>query len=227
MATAASTFPIATSTFDNYLKTVDQNIQSFAQGNLVIDKINNGTFQIVDYHRLLLSLFHQVCHSSTSFAIAGAMSSNISPAIKDYLLHHAEEEKSHWAWILEDLESTGYNGPDPRSTFPNWAAQSYLSYGVYLSFFDPVGRLAMANCLEGISGRYGIEMGMKGLHKLGLKKEQAKFFLAHGELDQGHTEDIVALLKESRISPEGWASLENVVTVTTKLYRNIYNSSQE
>jgi hypothetical protein len=153
------------------------------------------------------------------------MASLTSPPLRTYLFHHAEEEKNHWVWILEDLESTGYKGKDPRGDFPNWAAQAYLSYGVYLSFFNPLARLAMANVLEGISGQFGLKYGAKALGILKLKKEQAKFFLAHGELDQGHTQDILDILKKEDVSSEQWAELIHVAETTAHLYKNIYNSS--
>jgi hypothetical protein len=211
------------STFESYEKTVGASILNFTIENQIVHKITNGEFRVPHYHGLLLSIFHQVYFSSTSFALAGAMASNISTPVRSYLIHHAEEEKDHWMWILEDLKSTGYSGPDPRSTFPNWASQAYLSYGTYLSFFNPIGRLAMANVLEGISGQFGTKHGLAGLKSLGLQKEQAKFFLSHGELDQGHTMDIIEVLKNEKMSGEQWAELEHVARTTSQLYKNIYN----
>lgn len=157
--------------------------------------------------------------------MAGAMSSLTSPAVRTYLMHHAEEEMMHWQWIIDDLNSTGFKGPDPRTQHPNWSAQAYLSYGVYLALFNPVGRLAMAQVLEGISGGFGTTYGMKALQSLKITKDQAKFFLVHGELDQGHSAEIDDVLKNENLSPEQWADMEHVARTTSRLYRNIYNES--
>ena len=155
------------------------------------------------------------------------MSANSSSTISRYLLHHADEEMDHWQWILEDLKSTGYKGRDPREEHPTWAAQSYLSYGVYLSFFNPTGRLAMAQVLEGISAQFGLNYGAKALHCLKIPKEHAKFFMLHGELDQSHAREIGALLQDESLSPEMWSELEHTARTTAVLYRNIYNLSVE
>lgn len=215
------------SSFESFLKTQESAVKDFLKDNRVIEKIEANAFSIDSYHSLLRSIFHQVYFSSTSFGLAGAMSSLVSPPVRTYLLHHAEEEMNHWTWILQDLKSTGFKGVDPRSEHTNWAAQAYLSYGVYLALFNPLGRLAMAQVLEGISGTFGTSYGMKALMQLKLKKEQAQFFLVHGELDQGHAADINDVLKNENLTPEQWADMENVARVTSQLYKNIYNFSME
>lgn len=30
--------------------------------------------------------------------------------LREYLLQHANEEKSHWEWVISDLKNTGYDG---------------------------------------------------------------------------------------------------------------------
>lgn len=217
-------FPRPQSSREEYINTVEQAISDFSKENRVFEKIQTKSFLISDYHRLLTSIFHQVFYSSTSFAIAGGMLTQTNLRARDYLFHHAEEEKDHWIWILQDLESTGYKGEDPRAGFPNHAAQAYLSYGVYLSVMNPLGRLAMANVLEGISARYGLNTGKSVMGNLGITKEQAKFFILHGELDQGHSQDIVDVLSSSEgIRPEEWSELSHIARTTSQLYKNIYN----
>lgn len=213
------------SSFESYRKTVAECVAGFSKDNAVTEIIDRGDFTLKLYHSLLKSIFHQVYFSSTSFGMAGAMASQISVPVRTYLLHHAEEEMNHWIWILEDLRNTGYAGADPRSEHSNWAAQAYLSYGVFLSMFNPIGRLAMAQVLEGVSGTFGSSYGMKCLMKLKLPKEHAKFFLVHGELDQGHSAEIEDVLGQCKLSPEQWSEMEHVARTTAQLYKNIYNYS--
>lgn len=213
------------SSFKEYVITVNRCIDSFTKENSVITLVEKNEFSLLNYHSLLRSIFHQVYFSSASFGIAGAMASNVSLPVRNYLLHHAEEEMHHWTWILEDLKNTGYRGPDPRSEHPNWAAQAYLAYGVYLSVFNPLGRMAMAHVLEGISGKFGGEYGIKVLQQLRLPKEHAKFFILHGELDQGHSADIAGMFESLNLTPQQWSEMEHVARTTSKMYKNIYNFS--
>lgn len=212
------------SDFKNYLKTYETAVSDFAKDNKVIEKIESGKFSLDAYYALLKGIFHQVYFSSASFAMAGAMNSHTSILARTYLLHHAEEEMDHWQWILEDLQSTGFTGGDPREEHPLPQTQAYLSYGVYLSIFKPVGRLAMAHVLEGISGKFGGHYGSRLVQQLKLKKENAKFFLAHGELDQGHSADIAGLLEKESLTPEDWSEMEHIARTTSYLYKQIYNA---
>lgn len=215
------------SSFRSFQQTQEESVQSFLKNNLVTDLLEDGKFTIPHYHSLLNAVFHQVYLSSSSFAISGGMLANTSVPARSYLLHHAEEEMDHWQWILEDLQATGYKGPDPREGFPNWAAQGYLSFGIYISMFKPIGRLAMAQVLEGISGAFGLKYGARAIEQLKIPKEHAKFFLIHGELDQGHTADIGSILEKEELSPQDWAELEHIARTTAQLYKNIYNYSVE
>ncbi len=215
------------SSFKGYKQDVATAIESFTRENKIISALEKGSFNIEGYHGLLKTIFHQVYFSSTSFGLAGSLLSAASVSARSYLLHHAEEEKDHWIWILEDLQSTGYAGIDPRASFPNSAAQAYLSYGVFLSLFNPLGRLAMANVLEGISGKFGVMYGARAIEVLKLKKDQAKFFLMHGELDMGHTADIEEVLQSENLSEEQWAEMGHVAQMTSQMYKNLYNSVYE
>lgn len=215
------------SNLKSYQGTQETAVQSFLKDNRVTELIESGKFSIKHYHSLLYSVFHQVYMSSSSFAISGGRLAYTSVPARGYLLHHAEEEMDHWQWILEDLESTGYEGPDPRNEFPVWPAQAYLSFGIYISMFKPIGRLAMAQVLEGISGEFGLKYGGKAIQQLKINKDQAKFFLIHGELDQGHTADIASILEKEELSPQDWAEMEHIARTTAQLYKNIYNYSVE
>lgn len=81
----------------------------------------------------------------------------------------------------------------------------------------------MAQVLEGISGDFGLKYGFVALQTLNLKKEQAKFFLVHGELDQGHSQEVAEVLAQENLSPKAWGELIHVAKTTSHLYKNIYN----
>ncbi len=214
-------------TFSSFERTVKSSIDNFILDNKVIGSLEKRTLRIENYHALLISIFHQVFNSSGSFALAGSMCNPSQIAAREYLFHHAEEEMTHWQWILEDLKSTGYSGKDPRDLEPKIDTTAYLSYGYYLALKFPIGRLAMALVLEGISGSFGLKYGELVLQQLQLKKEQAKFYLAHGELDQGHQKDIFSILSHSKLNDDETGQLAQVAINTVTLYKRIYNSSIE
>lgn len=209
------------------MKCYEKALSTFLDGNKPIDLLKSNQLKIKDYHGILLSIFHQVYMGATSLALAGSMVDSKMFEVREYLFHHAEEEMGHWKWILDDLEATGYTGKDPRTLFPKTSTQAYLSYAMFLANKFPLGRLAMAMVLEGVSAKFGSLYGMDLVKNLNLKKNQVTFFLSHGELDQGHTEDIAQVMKGLPISGNDWAYLCHVTHCTATLYKNIYNSFSE
>jgi len=128
---------------------------------------------------------------------------------------------------VQNLRDTGYTGPDPREVFPSFHTQSYISFAMYLAHKQPVARLAMGFILEGLSGNLGVEYGYKVAKQLGFTREQMSFFITHGELDKGHSHDILDVLEQAPLTPYEWAWCEYAAECTVYLYRNMYNHAVE
>jgi hypothetical protein len=47
--------------------------------------------------------------------------------------------------------------------------------------------------------------------------------LLHGELDKGHSHDILDVLRDAPLTPYEWAWCEYAAECTLYLYRNMYN----
>ncbi len=215
------------SNFEKFSKKAKKCLANFTKDNSIIEIINNGEMDLSNLHSLLNTLFHQVYNSSSSFALAGAMCDNRYFKIREYLFHHAEEEQDHWKWIIQNLKDTGYKGEDPREVFPAFPTQAYISFAMYLAHKQPISRLAMGYILEGLSGELGIEYGAKVAQQLNLRREQMSFFLLHGELDKGHSNDILEVLENAPLTPYEWAWCEYAAECTMKLYRDMYNYAVE
>lgn len=216
-------FSQGNATFNDFSKAYFTSVAGFAIDNKLVSQIEKKLFSIELYHSLLINIFHQVYNSSGSFALAGSMCNANQIIERQYLFHHAEEEMTHWQWILNDLNLTGYMGADPRDLSPQPNTAAYLSYGYYLALKFPVGRLAMALVLEGISAAFGLVYGRMVLEQLNLRPDQAQFFLAHGELDQGHEKDLLKILEKSDLKSGDYAQLSDVAVTTATLYKRIYN----
>lgn len=191
--------------------------------NRFCTKIDEGKLTMPDYHRLLKTLFHQVYFSANSFALAAAHCHPRQTAARDYLMKHAEEEKTHWTWILKDLNSTGYRGRDPRDEFPHEAADAYVAYNFYTAQKMPLGRLAIATMLESLAGSIGKGYSERMIAQLELKPEQAYFFFGHAESDVGHTEELWKVLAECEISRNDWGWMCQAAATAASLYFHIYD----
>jgi hypothetical protein len=214
-------FPVAS--FESFAKKARNCVEQFSEENAIFELIGSGNCSLDHLHALLNTLFHQVYNGSSSFALAGAMCDSRYFKIREYLFHHAEEEQHHWKWIVQNLRDTGFTGSDPREVFPPFPTQAYVSFAMYLAHKQPVCRLAMAYILEGISGAYGVEYGSKMAKQMNLSRQQMSFFLLHGELDKGHSNDILEVLKDATLTPYEWAWCEYAAECTIVLYKSLYN----
>jgi hypothetical protein len=205
------------SSFKQFSKTAIKCVEDFTKHNAVIKLIDNNELELEHIHSLLNTLFHQVYNGSSSFALAGTMCDSRYFKIREYLFHHAEEEQNHWKWIVQNLRDTGYTGPDPREVFPSFHTQSYISFAMYLAHKQPVARLAMGFILEGLSGNLGVEYGYKVAKQLGFTREQMSFFITHGELDKGHSHDILDVLEQAPLTPYEWAWPLNAPFIYTEI----------
>lgn len=212
------------SSYEELAATCKHIAREFVAGNEIMRLIDDGEFTIEHFHSLLLTIFHQVTVAgSTTLALAGVMTDSRFFNIREYLLHHAEEEQNHWKWIVQNLRDTGYTGPDPREMFPAFPTQAYLSFSMSFSLKHPIESLAISYVLESLSSQLATDYGEKAAMQLKLSKEQMSFFLSHGELDKGHEADILEVLKEAPLSPYQWALCEYAAKATLHFYKGMYN----
>jgi heme oxygenase len=191
--------------------------------NRIFRKVDNSQVVFTDYHNMLLMLFHQVLSSSSTFSLAAAHMSQFRTLAREYLMKHADEEKSHWSWILNDLRSTGYSGPDPRSTFPSEACQAYISFNFHMATRMPITRLAIATVLESIGATYGKDYASKICKQLKLTAPQASFFFGHGDTDVGHTRELLEVINSCQLTPDEWKWMAYAAETAYKMYYRMYD----
>lgn len=212
------------SSFDKFNATCEKCFTDFENDNEVMRLINEGKLELRHYHSLLRTIFHQVEWSgSVSLAYAGVNVDFRYSKFREYMFRHAFEEQNHWKWLIEDLRNTGYSGADPREEFPAPPTEAYLSFALSFAQRYPLESIAICYVLEGISSKLGLDYGMKAAIQLKLTKEQMKFFLVHGELDQGHEHEILDVIKELHFTPQQWAIAEHAAKCTLHFYREMYN----
>lgn len=193
--------------------------------NKLCKRVMDGEFTTAEYHKLLVRLFHQVYFSSNTFALAASGIGLDREAARDYLIKHAEEEKGHWRWILNDLEKTNYTGPDPRSHHPSEPTQSYISFNFYVAAVAPIARLGIAAMLESLGATFGKQYITKFLESTGLKPNQGVFFFGHGDTDVGHTREIMEVIRSSNLSELEWGWMVHSALTGYKMYRRIFEES--
>ena len=185
-------------------------------------RLRSGEITLADYHTVLCTLFHQTRSGPYTFAAAAVHCPWRHGAAKEYLLRHAEEERTHWRWVLDDLAATGYAGPSPLERLPHPSCEAYIAVNERIAREMPIARLAIACVLEGIGATYGTRYGKLLLETLQMAPEQASFFVSHGQTDIAHTQDLATVLDECELLPEEWRWMCHAAEVAGGLYRAMY-----
>jgi hypothetical protein len=193
--------------------------------NLVCRRCDDGSLEMKNYHAILRMLFHQTYEVPSTFALAGANCPGHLQSAKYYLLSHADEEKAHWEWMLHDLKTTDYKGPDLRSLLPQPACQAYIAFNYYTAMRTPVARLAIATVLEGIGAAHGKTYGKRLCELLKLSSDQVTFFLRHGETDRSHIVDLWKTIDSCELSHEDWKWMCHAASMASIYYRAMYDEA--
>ena len=203
--------------------TVDSAIGQFPE-NTVCRRVDAGDFALADYQKVLRMIFHQVHEAPFTFALAGVNCGPHQRNAKEYLLHHAEEEKSHWRWILNDLRETG-SSCNPESLLPLPACQDYISFNYYVAMKMPIARLAIAAVLEGIGARYGGQYATRICQLLSLTPKQTQFYAGHGNTDREHILDLWRVIEDHQLSDDEWRWMNYAAETASRLYRRMYEEA--
>jgi hypothetical protein len=203
-------------------KTVATQIAAFPNSRL-IRRAEAGDVAMTHYHAILTTLFHQTYSGPYSFARAAVNCPRHHEPAKEYLLRHAEEERTHWRWVLDDLHASGYEGPDPRGAPPHPTCMAYVALNHYFAEEVPVARLALAAVLEGIGATHGGTYGRKLLQTLQLRTEQASFFLSHAETDKTHIVELRDVIAALTLSADEWRWMHYAATIAGQFYRAMYD----
>ena len=182
---------------------------------------------MLDYQSLLISIFHQTFWGASSLALAGATTEARRHVVKEYLFKHADEEKTHWTWALNDLLANEYAGPDITSCFPRPHCQAYISFNLQIAQAKPLARLGIATMLETLGATYGKKYANQLCQQLNLRPAQASFFYGHGDTDVGHTEELWGMLRSAALSPIEWGMLCFASETAFKLYNSMYDEAAE
>jgi len=201
---------------------VNAAVQSFPQ-NVVCRHLDQGTLTRAHYRFILTTIFHQAHSSPYTFARAAVNCSWKHATAKEYLIQHAEEKRSHWRWILDDLRELSYSGADPRKLPPHATAQAYIGLNYYIAEEVPVARLAIALVLESIGAVIAAEYGRKLLAVLKLEPSQASFFLNHAETDKKHSRELRAVIESCHLDDEDWLWMVHAAKTAGQLYRAMYD----
>ena len=145
----------------------------------------------------------------------------LAAGLVDYLRRHADEERDHNEWLLQDLQSVGVAIPELLSRPPSGAVAALVGAQYYwVLHYHPVCVLGYMMVIE---GNPPDRLGLLDLQsRSGLPASAFRTMLEHADIDVGHAAELADLLDRLPLSPNhdealGLSAISTVAGVTRVL----------
>jgi heme oxygenase-like protein len=145
----------------------------------------------------------------------------VAAGLVDYLRRHAEEERGHDEWVLQDLQSVGVAAAELLRRPPSAAVAALVGAQYYWALhYHPVCILGYLMVLEGNPPNRRSLLDLQS--RSGLPASAFRTMLEHADLDIGHAAELDDLLDRLPLSPDhnealGLSAISTVAGLTRVL----------
>lgn len=113
----------------------------------------------------------------------------VAPGVAAYLSRHADEERDHDTWLLEDLELMGVDRASALGRIPSPTIASLVGSQYYWTYYyHPLAQLGYISFMEGYPPSPALIDHL--VSASGYPREAFRTFEEHGELDPHHREEL-------------------------------------
>ncbi|MEA2217529.1 MAG: hypothetical protein QOJ35_155 [Solirubrobacteraceae bacterium] len=125
----------------------------------------------------------------------------VAAALADYYARHAEEERGHDGWLLEDLAALGADPGQPLREIPSPRVATFAGAQYYwLRHHHPVALLGHMAVVEGYPPQVGFAARLQRL--TGYPADAFRAVRRHERLDIRHRRELYDLLDALALEPE-------------------------
>ena len=182
-----------------------------------------GAFDTTAYVRYLLNAYYYAQYSPKIMALAASRCIDSHPDLGAYLLHHANEERGHDLWALEDLRDLGVNEAEARSARPVPACAAMVGYVHYVAgFSNPVGVFGWMYVLEAVGSDLGAVVADRLKTMVGGSTAGLRFVTGHGVTDVRHTDELARQIQDHVRRDQDLADVTHVAEVVADLYPRMF-----
>ncbi len=149
----------------------------------------DGLFHVT-YPALLVETYHYVKHSCSLMSHACARLAPEEVTLQRYLAHHIAEEVSHEQWVLDDLETLGYNRGEVGESLPLPETISMIGSQLYvINYLDPKALIGYVYVMESMPPGKNL---FEYLEAAGIPRKAMSFLVNHGDADIVHRQELEA-----------------------------------
>ncbi len=163
--------------------------------------------RLVELYPEYLCTVHTIVRSAVPLLEAAAQRARelapedgVAAALAGYLARHADEERGHDGWLLEDLEACGGDPRDALLRIPSPSVATLVGAQYYwLHHFHPVALLGHMAVVEGYSPQPGFAERLRGL--TGYPRDAFRALSRHERLDVRHKRELYATIDALDLAP--------------------------
>ena len=175
------------------------------------------------YIRYLQNAYYYAQYSPRIMALAASRCMDTHPELAAYLLHHAEEERGHDLWALEDLRDFQVSEAQARSALPVPACAAMVGYIHYVAgFSNPVGVFGWMYILEAVGHDLGSQVASRLKASFGGAIAGVRFVARHGDTDVRHAQELAQEIRNHVRHDQDLAQITYVAEVVADLYPRMF-----
>lgn len=185
----------------------------------LLQRLDEGTFRLADYQRLLCNLRQQVMEGARWIArAASSLSIELFPLRSMFLLHAGEEHRD-FQLLERDFCSVGGTLQEITQTPKNIGSEALSSFMFHhASQPDPLDMIGAMFIVEGLGTKKAYQWGLRIKELLKLDEKQLTFLLYHGKNDDRHFEKLRDVVRSGIITREVASRIVKTAKVTARLY---------
>lgn len=186
----------------------------------ILRRLEEGSFSLHDYQRLLVNMRQQVMEGSRWITRAASSLDISGAALRSLFIHHAKDEHRDYELLEQDFVSVGGALSEIQNAEKNVGSEALSAWMFHRAGqpnpFDLLGAMFV---IEGLGNQLAARWAERIQELLRLSENQVRFLAYHGVNDENHFERLEDALSSGIVTPEVGASIVKTAKVTARLYR--------
>lgn len=183
----------------------------------IIKKLDDQTFEVEDYQRLLRNLRPQVVEGARWLSRAASNMTEFE--LRSLFIGHSQEEHRDYQILEKNYISVGGVAEDIIQAEKNVGSEALSAFIFYrASLPNPVDIMGSIFIIEGLGKWVAGRLADKIKTQLHLESSQVSFLGYHGKNDDNHIEKVQRMLRSEWMTPELAKQIGKTAQVTARLY---------
>ena len=185
----------------------------------IIQRLETGTFTLLDYQHLLLNLRQQVIEGSRWISRCASSFDREHADIRSVIIGHAHDEHRDYEVLEQDYVAAGGDLITIRQRPRNPGSEALHGYLMYrASEPNPVGLLGAMWIVEGLGEKMAQDWAARIEPLAGIGREATRFLRYHGSNDDSHMNKLYGLIDRICTTETVADDILRTATVVGRLY---------